>query len=338
MPDSDYRYRLNGFEPEDIDNIRALGPEKIRHLLGESPPPEHAGPQGDEPPPLWEYLDKKEAQPLDRKRITELAEAHREVKSSLKTQQQSATIRFNEERAIGIVLSADWHFGSAATDYKALEAHHDFILNSKHLYLVTVGDLIDNFINFRNVSAILGQVLPPNLQHAWLRALVKEYAERRKWLAAVWGNHDVEWDEKGLGFSRVAELLGERFVYFNEKGDLKITLFNTTYQFILAHYLAGKSIRDKNWSQKRAKQEYYPDADVIVSGHTHDPGYALDWRFGKVTHYVNVGAFKINDTYTMRNWSPGIVYTPVMVLHSGEKHIEIFQRPEAAEAYIDALN
>lgn len=294
---------------------------------------------------FWEYKDKNEREDVHWKSFVNIAEQHQDARSKLSTSQETAEIEFTcNSKYFAVMFSSDWHLGSVATDYTAFRDSHDFLLQADNLYMVTCGDLIDNFRKFRSLQAIFSQVLSPNEQGEMLRSLVIEYADKKKWLAACWGNHDIEWDENNFGDSWQKRLLGQHFVYFNGKGFIKIKVKNTDleYGIGLSHYFNGKSIHNPTHSLVRAYKDDYGAAnpDVIVQGDKHNYSYQWFQQYdsalnGHPCHYIQVGTFKVDDGYSKRFWGAGQIGLPTVVFNTETHETDWFQTPEKAVQFME---
>jgi len=283
---------------------------------------------------LWEYIDKKKPEIPDWRDYVSVAEEHQSLQSRSTGSQDIGHIKFQtKERYIKVVISADWHGGSICTDYKQLKYYLEFILKNK-LYMITVGDLIDNFRRFRSLQAVFQQCLTPNEQATFLAGVIREFAKHKLWLAACWGNHDVAFDESIYGKSPVKEMLNKNFMYFNGKGLLYLHVNDQVYKIGMSHFFAGSSIYNPTHSQIRAMREHFANVspDVIVAGHKHQ--YAYQWfqpyPNDNPMHFVQVGTFKLDDGYSKRYWKVGQIGLPTFLLDS-EKHSVIWmQTPEDA--------
>lgn len=289
---------------------------------------------------VWEYVDKKVKKDVSLKDFFKLALAKQKLHEDLSTSQDVGRVNFKTpNQYIAIMFSADWHFGGCSVDYQQLEAYLDLVLNTPNLYLITVGDLIDNFVNFKNVMPILSQLWSPKEQAEWLSLVIQQYKEKGKWIASCWGNHDIERDEKILGSSTIKQRLGENFIYFNNKGILMLNVNDIKYSILLSHKFAGHSMYNPNHSQGRAYREDFP-ADVVVSAHIHQAAYQKNYRymparelgmeFGGECHYVQVGTFNTNDGHSKRYYGKGHLKQPILLFNSIEKEILYFDSPEIA--------
>jgi len=269
------------------------------------------------------FLDKKLAEKVDWREWFNNFREHQKLHQRISTSQDQATIELKEEKPI-ICFSGDFHMGSVATDYDELQENLEIILNTKGVYLITVGDLIDNFKIFGDLMPILSQIISPKEQKGILCSIVAEFVEKKKWLAACWGNHDVMRDERIFGESPVKEILGEHFIYFNGKGTLRLLMGKQEYEIILAHSLAGYSMWNPNHSMARQMRWFTPTADVICAGHKHQPAIQTFYAYGMRKNLIQVGTFLTDDTYSKRWYERGVVGTPAVVFHSNRHECVVY--------------
>lgn len=270
------------------------------------------------------YLDKKVKEDVNwRDWIINLKE-HQKLNKKSDTSQDEATVRIipNEKGKAGVCISADWHLGGLFTDYELLQKNLELILDTPYIYQITVGDIIHNFRRFRSALCVHTQVANPKEQGELLSMILKEFVDKKKWICATWGNHDVQMDEQLYGQSIIADLLGENFPYFNGKGRLNLLVGEQKYKIDMSHFYPGHSILNPNHSQGRQLRHYSPDADVIVQGHMHQP--ACQWYYynGRRINLVQVGSPTADDNYFKRFWTASQPGVPV-VMFNANKHESI---------------
>jgi len=276
------------------------------------------------------FFDKKIKENVDWREIFRNLETTQIIHKKLSTSQDEATIKLTKKSII--LFSADWHLGSVATDYKEFQYNIEKLLETDNCYLITVGDLIDNFRKFYSLEAIFSQIATPKMQKEILQSLYDELTKKRKWLAGCWGDHDVMWDEKIFGQSPVKELLAKKIVYFNGKGVLHLLVGEQKYEIVLSHKLLGNSIYNPNHPQNRESKWYHPEADLIVSAHKHNPAVQNIYQYGRRKCFIQVGTFKIDDGYSKRFWEEGIIGVPAVTFDN--KRHEVFAYPSLG-AYLD---
>lgn len=261
------------------------------------------------------FLDKKKAEDINWREWFKNLKQRQDLHQRTSSSQDEATIEIKTDKKIAVLFSADWHTGSVAVDYDELEQNLGIILNTDRVYMITVGDLIDSFRNFRSLQPVLSQIISPREQTIVLESILGEFIEKAKWLAATWGTHDVERDERIYGESTVKNLLSKNLVYFNGKGTLNLIVNSQRYIIRMAHELKGFSIHNPNHPQGRELRWYSPDADVIASAHKHQPACQNFYQYGQPKCLIQTGTFQTDDGWSKRWYGKGTVGVPTVVFH-----------------------
>ena len=246
----------------------------------------------------------------------------------------------NVKHPMILMFTADWHFGSRLCNYQ--KWYNDFLFIKKipadRLRLMLIGDLIDNvYPSFKSAESVFGY-LRPELQKKLLTTIltnIKPYLE-----VLAWGNHEVEWDEKRIGYSDLADMFGTLCHYFYGKGHVNFKLGEQQYKLLLTHKMRGKSSLHsfgaclKGWAETHA--------DIIACAHTHDPGYMTDY-FGlnetdgqpKERHLVQLGTYQTGkNSYSDRYFKPGVSINPCLVLYPDTYKIMYFSTLEDAAKWL----
>jgi len=303
---------------------------KKRRLLGLTKPlffRKQLSPKNALPEPV--FIDKKRAENINWREWFDNLQKRQELHQKTSSSQDEATVKIETEKKIAVVFSADWHMGSVSVDYKELQHNLDTILNTDRVYMITVGDLIDNFRSFRSLQPILSQIASPKEQRIILSSILNEFIQKKKWIAACWGNHDIERDERLYGESTIKNLLSEHLIYFNGKGTLNLIVGKEKYIIRLSHEFKGHSIYNPNHPMNRELKWNAPFADVIVGAHRHQPAVQWFYEYGKPKCLIQVGTFQTDDGYAKRWWTPGIIGVPTVVFHP-DKHF-VFVYPSLNE-------
>ena len=279
--------------------------------------------------PLPIFVDKKRAERIDWREWFDNLEARQAFHQRTSSSQDEATIRIDTDKKIYLAFSGDWHMGSLSISYDELRYNLQTILDTDRVYIVTVGDLVDNFRSFRSLQPILSQIVTPRDQGTILQAILDEFLRKKKWLAACWGNHDIERDEKIYGESPIKNLLSKNLVYFNGKGTLNLIVGEQKYVIRISHYFKGYSIYNPNHSMNRELKWYAPFADVIVGAHKHQPAIQTFYSYGKRKVLIQVGSFQTDDGFSKRFWTKGIIGVPTVVFRP-DRH-EVFAYPSLDE-------
>lgn len=250
--------------------------------------------------------------------------------------QSEARVSIDADEPIVLCPTADWHLGSLAVDYDAFEHNIDFVLGTPHLYLLSVGDDIDNFTGFRSVAAVLGQGVPPKVQKRMLGGIMDELLAAGKLVARTWGNHDADFDDRVFGGA--IEAFNDRVPWLKDDGRLYLTVGGAEYNVYAKHTFPGYSYLNVNHGAKRAVRMDWPDADLLISGHTHN-GPEMDHFLhdGRIRLAMKVPTVKTSDTYSKRWFGRSVSGLQGIVLFPREKRWVAFHHAEDAVLYRDAV-
>ena len=287
---------------------------------------------------LFPQFDKIKKKDISWRELGEFAKQAQTVREKSKAYQSKVgiTIPVKTDRPVAIMYSSDWHLGSVATNYDEFMRHIDKVLETPNLYMVTVGDEIDNFYRFGTLRPIFDQIMPPELQMDMLRGILKELASQKKILAACWGNHTSEFAERAMGFDVMSQLVANKVPYLGTKGIINLKIGDQTYDNLVTHKSRYSSFLNRLHGNKREFQLTHP-ARVVVTAHTHVPDFETYYHYGVQNFLIKCGTFKIDDIHSMRYYGRGVMGTPTLVYHPGHDHIVPFSRCEDALLYTSAF-
>lgn len=265
------------------------------------------------------FMDKKKSENIDWREWFDNLQQRQELHQRTSASQDEATIKIDTDKKIAVCFSADWHTGSVSSDYMELRENLEFLLGTERVYMITVGDLINNFRKFYSLQPILSQLISPKEQVTVLESILLEFLEKKKWLAACWGNHDVERDEKLYGESTVKNLLSKHIVYFNGKGNINLIVGDQTYKIRMAHKFKGYSMHNPNHPQGRELKQFAPDSDVVVSAHLHQPASQNFYMYGQPKCLIQTGTYDLDDGWSKRWFTRAVIGIPTVVFYP-DKH------------------
>lgn len=295
--------------------------------------------------------EEQEKEPVDICAYLDHLAARKDFEENEFPQESKIEIFLKSSRPVPIVFTSDWHLGSIGVDYLQFKADHQFMIAHPELKIITVGDLIDNFVRFRSAEAILQQVCNPRMQHRLLYMIAKNLSETKQFLAATWGNHDVERDEAIIGQSMIAQMLAAHTHFFDGRGMIVLKVGPSleaaqTYTILLTHTPPGKSQYDKNYGNKRLYREYFP-ADVTVTAHFHKAAVQQDshydaardagFNFGGQRVSISTGTYKTKDAYSRRYWTEGKIGAPTVLFWHDTLRMEAFRSAESAIIQLKGL-
>jgi len=242
--------------------------------------------------------------------------------------QNEINVSIQSDTDIVILPKADLHIGSGGTDYDALIDYTNILLENENVYTFLMGDLIDNFVNFKNIMAVHSQILNPEEQldvfEDWLNTI------KHKVLASTWGNHE-EFSEKFEGRNPIKRILSSKVAYLDGMGSVTVQLNGIPYYFMITHKPIVFSQFNRTHGLKRMMREQFPTADIGIAGDKHVPDKETYFEGNSIKLVIQTGTLKTNDIYSKRYFanstSPD---APCVVLNHKEKSFVDFWRVEDA--------
>lgn len=226
----------------------------------------------------------------------------------LRKDHHTAERNIESKLPIVLLLAGDLHLGSVHTDYDAFREMVVFVKETPGAYVIFNGDLVDNFDSLSGKlikAGIDSQLVPPAAQRDVYDALIDELGDRI--LSVTIGNHEE--------FSVIDGFLNAGRRNKVPIGLNRITLnlkVNNSWGIKIAviHKADGYSHINPNHANRREQHAHYPDADVVVVGHTHTPAiqtlsHPKDGELREVI-FVQTGSFKSADAYTYKHFTPHV--------------------------------
>lgn len=242
--------------------------------------------------------------------VKQLQRIRREYSAS----QSTALIRIEADAPICVVALSDTHVGSWSTDYERLIAITDEIMGTPNLYVALLGDLANMAIKLRGVAEVKDDLLPPDMQLAFIDAWLNEIADRV--LFCTWDNHAVEREEQGTGLSAFARLQSRRFVYHGGIGHPDVRVGEQTYRFAVSHRFLGRNYLNPTHAAMRYLRHEGHDREIAMQGDYHVPGIAK-FTHGPTTKVaIHTGSLQTESGYAKR-WFSLTTHPvfPCVVLH-----------------------
>lgn len=202
---------------------------------------------------------------------------------------------------VGLVFMADLHLGNAGVDYARIDREIDLILDTPGMYVVTVGDLIDNFIIGRLMQLRMNES-PMVVQKEWVlvRRVMRRLAPRL--IACVSGNHD-NWTYVLSGvdyFQEVTKQIQPHVLYAKDELRSIVRVGDHEFRLRARHKWRGFSMYNPTHGTERgAKFDDYP-FHIGVAAHTHAGGYSRDFNVhGENATAILCGTYKRKDSYAI---------------------------------------
>lgn len=270
-------------------------------------------------------------------------EAANAVRDRLSPTQESTTFTFPDNRPIGIAFLGDVHAGAGGVLYRQLRQDLETIRDTDGLYVVGMGDYLENTkTSLKSATALYTAAFPSPREQV-------EYIRRRfdicrdKWLAIIQGNHD-QFDYRTAGIDRLPALAAELGTpYFSERGGtVVVSGADTTYHIVVKHDYTGKSRINKSNSARRLWDEWpweWDNADVICLAHTHEPDLHMPIRKGQEVAWFRSGTYKVHDGWAEAGGFRPAYGVPVVILWPDTRKLIPFpgQRFPEAVAFLQSV-
>jgi len=235
---------------------------------------------------------------LDEDAIWAAAIAASQQRRAREQRRQAQCVEF-DHGPVGIALMADLHLGSAGVDYERLDADIETIVQTPGMYVMLVGDILDNWIIGKLMRLMMGEEFTIDEQWALARHVLRRLAP--KLIASVSGNHDL-WT---YGLTHVDHLrdtharLTAGVLYHRYELPLTVQVGGAEHVFRIRHKWKGSSIYNPTHAIERAalfdKGRHF---DIGVAAHTHVSALVRQFNNGGQTGIAaQCGSYKVFDEY-----------------------------------------
>lgn len=325
------------------DNGYNEGKEALRSRFRRGKPEEENRPDEEEAKKLFFSFEGKKKN-IPWKDYINLAKTNSDFSRNEGRPPESAEVTINSSEPIAVVYTADWHLGDSTVDYRQWIEDIELICTTKNVYMMDLGDEIQNMRSFKVLAAVLSQVLTPPQQARLLKGIIEELTTGEKLLCKVTGNHDREFDERIYGQS-IQEYLLEKMQapLFENIGLLTINLGLAQYTNLVYHKSRFSSFMRPSHGSYRQYQLAYP-ADIVAGGHDHVGSYEVlhmnqmaqeaGKGFGGETFLIKVGSYQ-NSPYGRKYFhNGGRPMNPTVVMFPDKHKKVIFSDLRDALEYI----
>lgn len=221
----------------------------------------------------------------------------------LAQRRQTQVIEFDTS-PICLTFAADLHLGSGGVDYPRVFDEAQTIVDTDGMYLILVGDLLDNFIVPKLMSA--RHAASVTIEEEW--TLVRKYLKlvAPKLLASVSGNHESwTWVLGAVDyFKATLEQVQRGAVYDTDDAEIELRIGKVSRLLRLRHQWQGVSIYNDTHGIERAAK-FGERFDIGVGAHTHRSGLVREFNNGGQTALaVLCGSYKRIDAFARRKGFP----------------------------------
>lgn len=268
-----------------------------------------------------EFTSNKRIGELDWREVNALALQMQELKHRASYSQDTAEIKIDTDKPVCIVGLSDTHILSWGTDHSLLEEITNEILETDGLYVALLGDLQQMSIKMRGVLEVSDNMFPPEIQHRYLEAWLKEISH--KVLFATWDNHSAMREEEASGYSRYSDILKRNVIYHNGIGHPNVTVGDETYKLAVTHAFPRRSQYNPCYGGVMYLMSHGHSREIAMSGDSHVPGISWFTHGETPKLATNAGTIQTNSGYAKRFFT---LHThpsfPAVILWPDKHHFE----------------
>jgi len=208
-------------------------------------------------------------------------------------------VTIKEESDVELIPLADLHLGSEQCNLRKIEEVIRYIKETKNARVVILGDIFETAIIGSKGSPYFAENLETEFRLA--KEILKPIKDRI--IGVVSGNHERR-VSKAIGFDiskHLCEKLGISDKYSPSFLALRIATPKTAWFIVLHHGVGGGRLKGSKINHLHRFGNIFPNADVIITGHTHDLIVTADKKFlidknhnrikVHTTYYINVPSF-----------------------------------------------
>jgi len=231
------------------------------------------------------------------------------VKEAYEEATKLRTVKVKAKGPIGILHFGDPHVDDDGTNVALIERHCKLVRETDGLFGANIGDTTNNWIG--RLARLYGDQAT-SAEQAWKMA---EYflhfcpgvdpqtlkpSERKdllsNWLYLIGGNHDC-WSGAGDPLKWILRQADARY----ERSQVRLNLVfpgGRECRINARHDFKGTSQWNPAHGSMKASQMGFHD-HILVNGHKHKSGYGLikDPANGTISHCIQVGSYKVYDTF-----------------------------------------
>jgi len=272
----DYLYKLRKKRPElGIPNFSVPPDQRSASMTG------YGGMNGDGVEVLrnvLEFPDKKVVE-FNKEDWLDICEKQTTLYEKDNPFQRDAIVRIYEDPPVGIFMSSDWHLGHLQCDISGFKRAFKAVCDINKLFILTNGDLSQNFVSHATRHPVFQQAIPPEAQQRLAICMLEDLQSKNKLLGVVAsGEHDLR-DENIVGESSLKQRFRElKIPVFRNRAFIRLQIGKNKVKcevpILAIHKSRYGSILNKLHSAAREYQLDIP-AHVILTSHRHTPAHSV---------------------------------------------------------------
>ena len=236
---------------------------------------------------------------------------------------EEITIRYDTDRPIGLVFSADWQLGQHGVDYDSFQRDMLIIQKEPGLYADIGGDAIQNMIQASKMGSSHNQT-PISVQLGLFSLTLKMLAAKVNTLKT--GNHNY-WTTSLTGEDWLGEKARHyRLIYTKHGARINMEVGDQTYPYMAKHVGRFNSSFNLTHSNKQEQRLNYPWARFTVFEHQHMAAMEQYRYDGRECIAFRTGTYATYDDYAQQWGFYGQhVCNPMVVMFPNEDRVVGFK-------------
>jgi len=268
-----------------------------------------------------------------------IAETSEILKKEIKPKEGKEVLLESDENILVVIMS-DLHLGHEYACYKEIKEAAKKIAKYEKVYVIGLGDLIDNSANAHAPSGVMN-LMGKSGQTDMIEHILDILDDST--LILYTGNHEYrsKSSDDMLLNKFWALKYDAKFGYFAQPFIIEIG--DKEWEWFCRHKAKGKSkynpVHQAANSALFDGAEYARDSDIIVTAHTHEPGYA-SWNVGGKRRYMLSCASMVDfDEYAERKGYVSGIHTdfPAIYLTEDDEPEMFLDFENAINKYEDEL-
>ena len=254
----------------------------------------------------WPSFPDKKKVNIDPAEIERVVEDIKKINTEASVGQKEATWipkMDYPDRPLLYLFLTDVHYTSTRSETDLLNHYLDTVKEVPNMFVVTGGDDVDNF----NItlgpaaSGVYEDPIIPGIQALAWQKKIGELDQKDKVGFMVFGNHN-DWTNK-VGIDWYDTFLGQMNAPILTSGGEVNVMFHqgARYKIAATHKYWGTSKLNPTNACKRFLEHEYPDADMVLLGHTHQSEVLHFERGGKERIGIIGGTLKLTDEWARKH-------------------------------------
>lgn len=250
---------------------------------------------------------------------------------------------FKQNTYIGISIITDFHLGHEGVDYERLEHDIKIIGQTPNMYMVFLGDSMDNFIEpLKYPEALINAITSPKDQAYMLNYVLSILKKPdNKILLVTKDNHVTERLKRTSGIDWTNKMWSDLNVFYGgEEVIASLKVGRILYKMLCRHRYRGTSrIHLTAACKTLLKNGKYDDADIVALGHMHEGAMEVFHYRGIPRVACQASTYKLFDPFAKKcGFEDPNIFMPCLILNPYVKDYTVCTSVDQGAYTLKALN